>query len=57
MAYKLMKRLIEAALKDGTIEEKREDYTEKLDVYLAGNRITVEQYQELVALMGGVNND
>lgn len=57
MAYKLMKRLIESALKDGTIDEKREDYMEKLDVYLAGNRLTVEQYQELVALMGGVNND
>ena len=57
MAYKLMKRLVEAAVKDGTIEEKRNDYMEKLDVYLAGNRITVAQYQELAALLGGMNDD
>ena len=57
MAYKLMKRLVEAAVKDGTIEEKRDDYMEKLDVSLAGNRITVAQYQELAALLGGMNDD
>ena len=56
MAYKLMKRLITAAITDGTIEEKRADYLDKLDAFLAADRITTAQYTELVELIGGTNN-
>ena len=55
MAYKLMKRLITAAINDGTIEEKKADYLDKLDAFLAADRITTAQYNELVALIGGTN--
>ena len=56
MAYNLMKRLITAAVADGTIEEKRDGYMDKLDVYLAADRITTKQYEELVNMMGGNTN-
>ena len=52
MAYKLMKRIINTAIKDGTIEEKRDEIMEKLDTFYAGNRLTRDEYQELVALLG-----
>ena len=55
MAYNLMKRLINAAIKDGTIEEKKADYLDKLDAFLAADRITTAQYQELVALINSAN--
>jgi len=47
MAYKLMKRIIVRGDYD------REDVMNKLDAFLAADRLTVEQYEELVALMGG----
>ena len=47
MTYKLMKLIIERGGYD------REDVMNKLDAFLAAGRITVEQYQELVAMMGG----
>lgn len=46
MAYKLMKRIIERGGYD------RDDVMNKLDAFLAADRITVEQYEELVAMMG-----
>ena len=46
MAYKLMKRIIERGGYD------RDDVMNKLDAFLAADRLTVEQYEELVALMG-----
>lgn len=49
MTYKLMKRVIERAKKDGTLDV--ESTMEKLDAFLAADRITTAQYQELVALM------
>ena len=55
MTYKLMKRLIENGLKNGTLD--REATMMKLDVFLMADRITVEEYQELVELMGGANNE
>ena len=55
MTYKLMKRLIENGLKNGTLD--REATLMKLDVFLMADRITVEEYQELVELMGGANNE
>lgn len=51
MAYKLMKRIITAAKKDGTLEEKRADIMDKLDAFLAADRITTAEYQELVGMM------
>ena len=47
MAYKLMKRIIERGGYD------RDDVLNKLDTFLAADRITTEQYEELIALMGG----
>lgn len=55
MTYKLMKRLIENGLKKGNLD--REATMQKLDVFLMADRITVEEYQELVEMMeeGGAN--
>lgn len=49
MAYNLMKRIIERDKKAGTLD--REAVMDKLDAFLAADRLTTEQYQELVALM------
>lgn len=51
MTYKLMKRII---TKGGYDEEKTK---QKLDVFLMADRITTEEYQELMELMGGGAND
>lgn len=51
MTYKLMKRIITKGGYD------REATLLKLDVFLMADRITVEEYQELVELMGGDTND
>lgn len=50
MTYKLMKRIIENGLKKGNLD--REATMQKLDVFLMADRITIEEYQELVELMG-----
>lgn len=50
MTYKLMKRIIEKGGFD------RESTLLKLDVFLMADRITPEEYQELVELMGEVND-
>ena len=56
MTYKLMKRLIENGLKKGNLD--REATLLKLDVFLMADRITPEEYQELVDLMnGGATNE
>ena len=46
MIYARIKKLIEK----GAYEQ--EDMLKKLDVFLLMNRITEEQYQELVGMMG-----
>lgn len=43
MTYKLCKKLIALGRTDGL--------KEKIDVYLAADRITVEEYEELMALL------
>lgn len=45
MAYNLMKRIILRGDYD------RDEVMDKLDAFLAADRITAEQYRELVALM------
>lgn len=50
MTYRLMKRIIEKGGYD------RESTLLKLDVFLMADRITPEEYQELVELMGEDNN-
>ena len=45
MAYKVMKRIIERG------EYDKEETMNKLDVFLATDRITPAQYKELVELM------
>lgn len=47
MTYKNCKTLIEAG------RYQHEDMLNKLDVFLLANRITEEQYKELVDLMNG----
>ncbi len=49
MAYNLMKRIIIRDKKAGTLD--RDSIMDKLDAFLAADRLTTEQYQELVALM------
>lgn len=51
MTYKLMKRIIENGLKKGNLDI--ESTMQKLDVFLMADRITIEEYQELVELMNG----
>lgn len=55
MTYKLMKRIIENGIKKGNLD--RESTLQKLDVFLMADRITVEEYQELIEMMeeGGAN--
>lgn len=50
MTYKLMKRII---TKGGYDEEKTK---QKLDIFLMADRITTEEYQELMELIGGGAN-
>lgn len=45
MAYKLMKRIITRGGYD------RDEVMTKLDAFLAADRITAEQYKELMAMM------
>ena len=45
MAYKLMKRIITRGGYD------RDEVMNKLDAFLAADRITAEQYTELTAMM------
>ena len=47
MIYKLMKRVIENGLRKGNLDV--EATMQKLDVFLMADRITVEEYQELVS--------
>lgn len=51
MAYNLMKRIITNAKKDGTLDEKRAAIMDKLDAFLAADRLTTEQYRELTELI------
>ena len=51
MTYKLMKRIIQKGGYD------REGTMMKLDVFLMAERITVEEYLELVEMMGGADGD
>lgn len=44
MLYRTLKRMIERGNTDGIVE--------KLDVFYAADKITREQYTELVALLG-----
>ena len=46
MAYKLMKRIIERGLKDGKLD--KDSVLDKLDAFLAADRITTADYKELV---------
>ena len=52
MAYKLMKRVIDNAKKDGSLEEKKDGIMDKLDAFLAADRLNIEEYKELTALIG-----
>lgn len=51
MTYRLMKRIIEKGGYD------HESTMLKLDVFLMGDRITIDEYQELVGLMGGGSDE
>jgi hypothetical protein len=51
MAYNLMKRIIERGGYD------KQTTMDKLDVFLAADRITTAQYKELVELMGGADDE
>lgn len=51
MTYKLMKRIIEKGNYD------KDNTLQKLDVFLMADRITVEEYQELVEMINGGKKD
>ena len=46
MAYRLMKRIIERGGYD------RDDVMDKLDTYYASGRLSKEQYEELMGMVG-----
>lgn len=43
MLYRTLKRMIEKGQIDGMAE--------KLDIFMAANKITIEQYEELIAML------
>lgn len=49
MTYKLMKRVIEKDIKKNKLDVG--GTKQKLDVFLMGDRITVEEYNELIELV------
>jgi len=50
--YKVCKRTIERELAKGTLSEAfKADMMAKLDLYSASNKITAEEYQELMAML------
>ncbi|MDO4327209.1 MAG: hypothetical protein Q4E24_14460 [bacterium] len=52
MTYRNCKKLIELAQKRGTnTEEWTDDMKTKLDIFLLNNRITEEEYNELIQLI------
>lgn len=51
MTFELMKRVITRGKELGRLD--KEATQKKLDAFLAADRISVEEYQELTALMGG----
>lgn len=51
MAYKLMKRIIERGNYDKAAT------MDKLDAFLAADRLTTEEYKELVDMMGGADHE
>lgn len=55
MVYNLMKRMIEKAIKDGSIDDKRGGYIDKLNAFYMNNQLTTEQYNELMALVNSIN--
>lgn len=50
--YDLLKRVITADKKAGIVDEAyKKDMMQKLDIFLIGDRITADQYKELVELL------
>ncbi len=49
MAYNLMARVIDNAKKKGTLD--RSEVMNKLDAFLAVDRLKTEEYKKLVAMM------
>lgn len=49
MLYRLLKKDIENNIKKGTLDY--DDTQAKLDVFLVKNRITLDQYEELTAMI------
>ena len=50
--YEMLKRLITVDKAAGKVDDAyKEDMMFKLDVFFAGNRITADEYKELVALL------
>ena len=48
---RILRNRINADIKEGTLETDRESLQQTLDMFVAGNKITAEQYAELNALM------
>jgi len=48
---RILRNRINADIKEGTLENDRESLQQTMDMFVAGNKITAEQYAELNALM------
>lgn len=58
MTYRNCKKLIENATKKGTkTPEYIEDIQQKLDVFLLNNRLTEEEYTELVNMLTSTDTE
>lgn len=52
---KILKSRIEREKVAGTLETNKEKLTETLDIFLAGDKITSEQYEEFTGLITPTN--
>lgn len=51
MTYKTLKKVLESGNKNNVVT------IDKLDIFLIGNRITEEEYKELVDMLNALNNE
>lgn len=49
MVYNLMKRMIDSAKKNGTLEEKKAGFIEKINAFYLNGQMTTAEYNELMA--------
>ncbi|WP_297425779.1 hypothetical protein [Clostridium sp.] len=54
---KILKNRINAEIAGGTLEADKDNLTSTLDIFLAGNKITMDEYTELTELINPTTQD